>query len=91
MAHVLVCYTLLVVIIIRIMFVKLRKCWRMLKSAVSLGTPQDSATQKLSVIIIIHSVKQRLLRSRLGSDAAASGDFLRERLQRAFTRANQLH
>ena len=30
MAHVLVCYTLLVVIIICIMFVKLRKCWRML-------------------------------------------------------------
>ena len=30
MAHVLVYYTLLVVIIICIMFVKLRKCWRML-------------------------------------------------------------
>ena len=29
MAHVLVYYTLLVVIIICIMFVKLRKCWRM--------------------------------------------------------------
>ena len=30
MAHVLVYNTLLVVIIIRIMVVKLRKCWRML-------------------------------------------------------------
>ena len=30
MAHVLVYYTLLVVIIMCIMFVKLRKCWRML-------------------------------------------------------------
>ena len=30
MAHILVYYTLLVVIIICIMFVKLRKCWRML-------------------------------------------------------------
>ena len=30
MAHVLVYYTLLVVIIICIMLVKLRKCWRML-------------------------------------------------------------
>ena len=30
MAHVLVYYTMLVVIIICIMFVKLRKCWRML-------------------------------------------------------------
>ena len=29
MVHVLVYYTLLVVIIICIMFVKLRKCWRM--------------------------------------------------------------
>ena len=46
-AHVLVYYTLLVVIIICIMFVKLRKCWRM-SSAVSLGTPENSAIQKLS-------------------------------------------
>ena len=30
MAHVLVYYTLFVVIIISVMFVKLRKCWRML-------------------------------------------------------------
>ena len=30
MPHVVVYYTLLVVIIICIMFVKLRKCWRML-------------------------------------------------------------
>ena len=34
------------------MFVKLRKCWRMLQSAVSLGTPENSAIQKLSIIII---------------------------------------
>ena len=40
------------VIIIPIMFVKLRKCWRMLYSAVSLGTPENSAIQKLSVTII---------------------------------------
>ena len=53
MAHVLAYYTLLVVIIICIMFVKLRKCWRMLESAVSLGTPENSAIQKLSIIIII--------------------------------------
>ena len=54
MAHCtfLVCvyYTLLIVIIICIMFVKLRKCWRMLQSAVSL------CTQKLSIIIIILNV-----------------------------------
>ena len=37
------------------MFAKLRKCWRMLQSAVSLGTPENSAIQKLSVIIIIIS------------------------------------
>ena len=36
-----------------IMFVKLRKCWRMLQSAVSLCTPENSAIQKLSIIIII--------------------------------------
>ena len=56
MAHVLfVCvyYTLLVVINICIMFVKLTKCWRMLESAVSLCTPENSAIQKLSIIIII--------------------------------------
>ena len=52
MAH--VCYTLLVVIIIFIMFVKLRKFWRMLKRAVSLGTPENSAIQKLSIIIIYY-------------------------------------
>ena len=51
MTHVLVYYTLLVVICI--MFVKLRKCWKMLESAVSLGTPERSAIQKLSIIIII--------------------------------------
>ena len=41
MAHLLVYYTLLVVIIICIMFVKR-----------SLGTPENSAIQKLSIIII---------------------------------------
>ena len=54
MAHVLVYYTLLVVIIICIMFVKLRKCWRK-QSVVSLGTPETSAIQKLSIIIILVS------------------------------------
>ena len=44
-----------------------------------------------STSIVIHSVKQRLLRNRPGSDAATSRDFLRERLQRAFTPAKQLH
>ena len=44
-----------------------------------------------SASIVIHSVKQRLLRNRPGSDAATSSDLLRERLQTAFTRANQLH
>ena len=34
------------------MFVKLRKCWRMLQSAMSLCTPENSAIQKLSIIII---------------------------------------
>ena len=53
MAHVLVYYTLVVVIIICNMFVKLRKRWRMLQSAVSLCTPETSAIQKLSIIIII--------------------------------------
>ena len=36
-------------------------------------------------------MKQRLLRNQPRSDAATSRDFLHERLQRAFTRANQLH
>ena len=44
-----------------------------------------------STSIVIHSVKQRLLRNQPGSDAATSRDFLSERLQRAFTHANQLH
>ena len=44
-----------------------------------------------STCMVTHSVKQRLLRNRPGSDAATSRDFLRERLQRAFTCANQLH
>ena len=44
-----------------------------------------------STSIVIHSVKQHLLRNQPGSDAATSRDFLRERLQRAFTCANQLH
>ena len=51
--YVLVYYTLLVVIIICIMLVKLKKCWRMLWSTVSLGTPENSAMQKLSIIIMI--------------------------------------
>ena len=47
------------------MFVKLRKCWRMLQSAVSLGTPENSAIQKLSIIIsiIIIIKKKRFLKS----------------------------
>ena len=53
MAHVLVYYTLLVIIIICIMFVRVSKCWRMLQSAVILGTPENSTIQKLSIIIII--------------------------------------
>ena len=44
-----------------------------------------------STSIVIHSVKQRLLRNWPGSDAATSRDFLRERLQRTVTRANLLH
>ena len=44
-----------------------------------------------STSIVIHSVKQRLLRNRPGSDTAISRDFLRERLQREFTCANQLY
>ena len=44
-----------------------------------------------STSIVIHSMKQRLLRNQPGSDAATSRDFLRERLQRAVTPANQLH
>ena len=62
MAHVVVYNTLLVVIFIYIKFVKLRKCWRMLQSAVSLGTPENSAIQKLSIIIItiIISTRQKL-------------------------------
>ena len=41
--------------------------------------------------IVMHSVKQRLLRNWPGSDVATSRNFLRERLQKAFTRENQLH
>ena len=44
-----------------------------------------------STSIVIHSMKQHLLRNWPGSDAATSHDFLRERLRRAFTHANQLH
>ena len=40
---------------------------------------------------VIHSVKQRLLRNWPGSDAATSCNFFHERLERAFTHANQLH
>ena len=52
MAHVLVYYTLLVVIIICTMFaVKLRKCWRLLKSAVSLGTPEKYTSYLLLLVV----------------------------------------
>ena len=43
-----------------------------------------------STSIVIRRVKQCLLRNWSGSDAATSCDFLRKRLQRAFTCANQL-
>ena len=52
MAHVLVYYTLLVVIIICTMFaVKLRKCWRLLKSTVSLGTPEKYKSYLLLLLV----------------------------------------
>ena len=41
--------------------------------------------------IVIHSVTQRLLRNRPGSNTVTSHNFLCERLQRTFIRANQLH
>ena len=44
-----------------------------------------------STFTVIHSVKQRILRNWPGSDAATSHDVSRERLQRVFTHANQLH
>ena len=44
-----------------------------------------------SASIVIHSMKQHLLRNQPRSDAATSRDFLHKRLQRAFTHANQLH
>ena len=44
-----------------------------------------------SASVVIHSVKQHLLRNQPRSDAATSCDFLHERFQRAFTYANQLH
>ena len=44
-----------------------------------------------SVSVVIHSVKPRLLKNRPGSDALTSRDILRERFQRALTRADQLH
>ena len=44
-----------------------------------------------STSIVTHSIKQRLLRNQPGNDAVTSHNFLRERLQRAFTCANQLH
>ena len=44
-----------------------------------------------SASIVIHSVKQRLLRNWPGSDAVTSCNFLHERLERAFIRAKQLH
>ena len=44
-----------------------------------------------STSIVIHRVKQRVLKNQPGIDAATSRDKLRESLQRAFTHANQLH
>ena len=41
--------------------------------------------------IVIHSVKQHLLRNLPGSDAVTPRDFWHERLQRAFTCADLLH
>ena len=36
-----------------IVIVVVRKFWRMLYGALSLGTPENSAIQKLSIIIIV--------------------------------------
>ena len=47
-----VCYTLLVAIIICITFVKLRNCWRMLYSAVSLCTP-DIVLYKSYLLLLL--------------------------------------
>ena len=44
-----------------------------------------------STSIVIHSMKQRLLRNQSGSDTVTSCDILRKRLQRALICANQLH
>ena len=34
-------------------FLSLTKCWRIMQSAVSLCTAENSATQKLSIIIVV--------------------------------------
>ena len=44
-----------------------------------------------STSIVIHSMKQCLLRNLHGNDATTSRNILHERLQRAFTHTNQLH
>ena len=59
-------------------------------------SPVIFATATVVVFVLLHtsrfnfqhSMKQCLLRNRPRSDAATSCNFLRERLQRAFTRAN---
>ena len=61
-------------------FLQLQKLWHLYCFAILCSTS-----------VVIHSMKQRLVRNRPGSDAATSCDFLRERLRRAFTRANKLH
>ena len=46
---------------------------------------------KVQLLIVIHSMKQCLLRNWPRSDTATSCNLLCKRLQRAFTRGNQLH
>ena len=61
-------------------FCNLQQCWHLYCFAILCSTS-----------IVIRSVKQRLFRNRRGSDGVTSHDFLSKRLQRAFTRANQIH
>ena len=76
MAHVLVYYILLVVIIICIMFVKFRKGWRMLQSAVRLGTPENSSIQKLSIIILLLLFSMAIFKRHHGSEGVNSCIYL---------------
>ena len=57
----------------------------------TLTQPLNSGATLGQTSIVIHSVNQRLLRNRPGSDTCDLffRDFLRERLRRAFTRAHQ--